>query len=278
MDLAPEKKPRAEGLEGNPVLYLFGFARAGRVPELNEPGVDGRQRLVTLECRAVTAICCPTTLRDFSGVESEARMQDIVWLEPRVCRHQEVISLVMGHSPVLPARFGTLFSCAGNLEKLMMRHQRLIVEFLDRVADKEEWAVKGLLNTGACRDRLLTATMAEHAGKLASLPPGRRYFYEQRLRAGIDREVQIRVERMTSQVAAHLLPVAAEFRERRLLPSSQKENAGDMVLNWAFLVPREAVGDFQARLRQAEEEQAGEGLILEYSGPWPPYSFSPPLN
>jgi hypothetical protein len=50
------------------------------------------------------------------------------------------------------------------------------------------------------------------------------------------------------------------------------------VLNWAFLVPRGAVADFQARVQQAARDHGRHGLLFEYTGPWPPYSFSPSLQ
>jgi hypothetical protein len=277
MDQAPGKNGEAENPDGETAVYLFAFARTELLPELAGPGLDGRRGLVGLSWQDISAVACQVSRRDFSGPEGEGKMQDLVWLEPRVCRHQELIGEVMRYSPVLPARFGTLFSSRRTLKSLMKRHYRLIAGFLDRVADMEEWAVKGWLDTEASRGRLLAETLAGHAGKLASLLPGRRYFYEQRLRGGLDRELRIQVEKIARDLAAHLRPAAAEFRERRL-HRSPSGKTGDLVLNWAFLVPRRALADFQARLQEAAAVQADAGLILEHSGPWPPYSFSPPLH
>jgi hypothetical protein len=52
----------------------------------------------------------------------------------------------------------------------------------------------------------------------------------------------------------------------------------DMVLNWAFLVPRKAVADFRTRIEQANAEHDRQGLVFQLSGPWPPYSFCPALE
>ena len=37
-------------------------------------------------------------------------MEDLAWVAPRALRHEEVILTVMEQGPVLPVRFGTVFS------------------------------------------------------------------------------------------------------------------------------------------------------------------------
>ena len=49
-------------------------------------------------------------------------------------------------SPVLPARFGTIFASRDSLEQRLDEHRDAILAFLDRVTDQEEWAVKGYLD------------------------------------------------------------------------------------------------------------------------------------
>jgi hypothetical protein len=71
---------------------------------------------------------------------------------------------------------------------------------------------------------------------------------------------------------------AADVRERRLLSREATGSDKDMVLNWAFLVPKKAVPGFQARVQDANAQYPDRGLILECTGPWPPYSFTPALD
>ena len=49
---------------------------------------------------------------EFAGPEAELNLQQLSWVGPRALRHEAVIEEVMASSPVLPARFGTLFSSA----------------------------------------------------------------------------------------------------------------------------------------------------------------------
>jgi len=51
-----------------------------------------------------------------------------------------------------------------------------------------------------------------------------------------------------------------------------------MVWNWALLMPRQAVGGFQALIQDVNAQYAERGLVVECTGPWPPYSFTPALD
>jgi len=51
----------------------------------------------------------------------------------------------------------------------------------------------------------------------------------------------------------------------------------EVILNWAFLLARRAVDEFQAKLDRLNRE-VFSGLALTLSGPWPPYSFAPDLS
>jgi hypothetical protein len=147
------------------------------------------------------------------------------------------------------------------------KHHGAISKFLDQVTDKDEWAVKGLLDRARAKDELLPIILARQAGQLASLSPGVRYFQEQRMRAGLEKELN-----------SWLKEVYKDFCERRVLSREATGSEREMVLNWAFLVPRDVVADFRAGIDRANEKHAQRGLVFELTGPWPPYSFSPSLE
>jgi hypothetical protein len=51
-----------------------------------------------------------------------------------------------------------------------------------------------------------------------------------------------------------------------------------MAFNHAFLLERGRQRDFRARVESLNAKYSGQGLVLELSGPWPPYNFCPPLR
>ena len=261
-------------------LYLYCLARFDRLPPspLLGRGLDGQNSLVVAICQDLAAVWSPVPVDDFCGPEAEERLRDLTWIGPRVIRHQEVVAGVMRHSPVLPARFGTIFSSLANLEKVLQRHYDTIAGFLKRLTDQEEWAVKGLLDRPGAKEKLFSLKLAREAESLEALSPGKRYFEEQRLRAACDQELQRWVQEVCREVWTDLRYYAAETRERRLLSREVTGSDKDMVWNWALLMPRQAVGGFQALIQDVNAQYAERGLRLECTGPWPPYSFTPALD
>ena len=261
-------------------LYLYCLARRDRLPPspLLGQGLDGLNSLAVAIFQDLAAVWSPVPVEDFCGPEAEERLRDLTWIGPRVIRHQEVVAGLMRHSPVLPARFGTIFASLANLEKVLQRHHDTIAGFLKRITDQEEWAVKGLLDRHGAQEKLFSLNLAREAESLEALSPGKRYFEEQRLRAAGNQELQRWLQKVCREVWTDLRNCAADARERRLLSREVTGSDQDMVWNWALLVPEKAVPGFKARLRDANARYAGHGLVLECTGPWPPYSFTPALD
>lgn len=258
-------------------LYLYCLACLSRLPDrpLEGLGLDGAGPLQVTGFRDLAAVWSPVRLRDFCGPEAAGRLQDLNWIGPRAIRHQEVVAGVMRHSPVLPARFGTIFSSVANLENVLQQRHDAINRLLTRLVDREEWAVHGWLDRPAAKEWLFSRQLAREAAFFQGLTPGKRYFEEQRRRGACDRTLCRWLEEVRRELASHLLELA-EAREGRL--SRQASGDREMVCSWAILLPVSAVKAFQAWLQDVNRRYADRGLSLSCTGPWPPYSFCPTLG
>ena len=258
-------------------LYLYCLARPGALAAIDGPGVDGEHPVNLIPFEDIVAVVSAVRVDEFLGPPAEARMKDLAWVGPRACRHEAVVERAMGSSPVVPARFAALFSSEERLAAWLETHHDAIARALDRFSDHEEWAVKGRLDRRRAEARLLAAALARQGGAL-SPSPGARYFEERRLRAGIGRELDAWLKEVDAGIAGALLDHAVEFREREVVSGGAPDEAGARILNWAFLVPRSRVDDFRTRIQRINAEHGEDGLILDLSGPWPPYSFCPSLD
>lgn len=256
-------------------FYLFCFARSDRLSVVEGTGVDGQHPLFLWRFLDITAVLSMASLEEFCGPSADLRMQDLTWVGPRACRHEQVIEHVMRHSPVLPARFGTLFSSLESLENFLKKHHGVILDFWDRIADKEEWAIKGLLDRARAREDLLSAILGTLEPSISCLPPGVRYLQEQQIRGEVEKELNCWLKETCIAIATDLSRYASDSCERRALSVDEAGRAREVVLNWAFLATRSVVGDVRARIGRANAEHAERGLFFELSGPWPPYSFCP---
>lgn len=255
-------------------LYVFCVACVDALTTIDGAGFDGHRRLQLIPFGDLVAVASNVSVDDFCGPAAEALLRDLAWIGPRACHHEAVVEQVMRSSPVVPARFATLFSSRQRLDAWLEKHHASLSSTLDRVAGHEEWGVTGRLDRENAEARLLAA---DRERRTLSTSPGARYMEEQRIRARVDRELDVWLDEVREWVAAELLLHAVEFRERAVVPGASVGD-GIGIWNWAFLVARQRLGDFNRCVQRIGGQLDEQGLALEASGPWPPYSFCPPLE
>ncbi len=277
--------------DSNNVFYVYGFTQAGVAPEgadgamteagdcasLLSEGIEEAHRPFIRRSGRVAAILSQVSRTEFCGATGEKNLQDLAWLAPRACVHQAALEQVMRLGPVLPARFGTLFSSTASVEDFMGKHEGAIARFLERVGGQEEWAVKGFLDQARAEADWMERRRREEPC-LAGLPPGVTYLLEQSLRVQARQALDDRLAEACGGLLCELNSLATEIVPRGVLPQEVPEAARELVLNWALLLPEAAVADFRGRIERANAEQNPGGLAFEVSGPWPPYSFCPDLQ
>jgi len=198
---------------------------------------------------------------------------DLAWVGPRACRHEAVIEEAMRQSPVLPARFATLFRSIANLEQFLSSRSDRIASFFHWLGDRQEWAVKGLVD----RARVRTALSSEAQAKVADALPGVAYFQRKRNETSSAKEFNQRLKAICQEAALDLQQAANGFRERRIVDPAAGQSTSEVISTWAFVLPPAAEEDFRQRLDRLNRLHISTGLAFRLSGPWPPYSFAPPL-
>jgi hypothetical protein len=259
-------------------LYLYCFARSDQLSAPPQgPGIDAKGPLALQRIGDIAAVVSEVSLADFTGPEAEERIRDLGWLAPRALRHERIIEEIAARSPVLPARLGTLFSSAERLAALVGAHHAAIRGFLDRVADHEEWAIKGHLQRAPALAARVQEALAAQAGRL-SASHGVRYLQEQRARVQAEAALRRWLQETADRIWRELRSIASDAVERKVLPPEAEQPHGEMVLNWAMLVPAPRVSELRALVARLNRDLAGSGLTLQESGAWPPYSFAPSLG
>jgi len=258
-------------------IYLFCLGWSGQAPPLKGFGISGNELLFHENFRDVTAVVCTASLDDYIGLSAEEKLQDLAWVGPRALRHEQVIEEVMQHSPVLPARFGTLFSSRDRLLKLMQNNYVKIDEFLTDTSDKEEWAVKCAFSRSDAKKRLLSEKLAVMSENLQAMSPGLRYFKERQIVAEVDKGLSRWLAGVCGAVEKELKALAADSAKRSVIKALEDDTM-EVMANWAFLVSGDAVQTLEATIERWNEELSEQGIVFKCSGPWPPYTFSPILE
>ena len=260
-------------------VYLYCFTRRGAVREIKAAGVGERGAVTTLEADEAAAVFSTVSLSEFAGDDAPSKPQDLQWIIPRACQHERVIEEVMRTAPVLPVRFGTVFSSDRVLKKFLAEKSAEVARILDRLSDKEEWAVKGFVDLDRAKKGLMASdpVLAECRRQLPEAP-GARYFQQKRLDAKAEEAMRPWRRGVVDQVRALLAPHAVDACPLRPQPKNLTGRDAEMIFNAAYLLRRRDIDTFRERVATVSAAYAEQGLALEVSGPWPPYNFCPPLR
>ena len=253
-------------------VYLFGLTCADRLEQLQQLTYHDNSLLLH-SVASVLAIYTWVPLTEFCGTEAETRMQDLAWLLPRAQYHEQVIRQAMQYSPVLPTNFATLFSNLASLENYLSQHTVTITQFLLEITNKQEWAVKGLLNRSAAITTLVNQQLVQQSTQLAN-SPGKRYFQERQFHRQAEQQLQGWLKQVCGEIATDLAKRTSRFTKRRVWSPSDTDTHQEIIVNWAFLLSSEQLSDFLDQIKRINAQYAHLGLSFEYSGPWAPYSFS----
>jgi hypothetical protein len=157
-------------------------------------------------------------------------------------RHERFVEELMRDRAVLPLRYGTGLAGEQVLKAAMTERANEFEELLDLVRGRVELAVR-VLDDGP-RDRPAPESRS-----------GRDYM-----------ESLARRRSRAERARATLEPL-----EGVALAARRRESSGDDLIRWAFLVERDAVERFRARLDELRASHPE--LRMTCTGPWPPYSF-----
>jgi gas vesicle protein GvpL/GvpF len=256
--------------EKDTAYYLYCLTPSGNVLDLNQ--LDVKPGVFALARDGICAVLSEARREEFCGEGADARLEDLAWLAPRALRHEAVVEHVMRQSPVLPARFATLFTSLDSLQRFILEYRDAINGFFTHLGDQREWAVKGLLY------RRLAGRREDAEPRQLAHSPGVNYLRKKRTEAEVGKQASQWLRAACEKAAGELEQRASAFRERKLWNGSDADAPAEVIVNWAFLVPGGAEADFRRLVKELDEQHRASGLSFALSGPWPPYSFAPALG
>lgn len=258
-------------------VYLFALCRTGvshsflregmQRPE-NGDAIESLGEPVVVDCTdRLSAVVSTVDREAWTGDEAASNMRSLAWVAPRATRHEEVVEAVMETGPVYPARFGTLFSSSARLRVVAKEHEDVVCNHLDHVDGAQEWAVKLMLD----RDRAVQQMSGDEEPT-----SGTAYLRQKVQEREARNEVDAWLDEVTDAVfdTLTLLSRDAVMIEARDRPDDSREVAAHA----AFLVSNDNTDAFFQAVDSARSRLADNGLDVECTGPWPPYSFRPSLE
>ena len=109
--------------------------------------------------------------------------------------------------------------------------------------------------------------------EIASLPKGMDFFAKKQMKEVIKKKKNIELKRVLEEVFGSIQKPAFKVSLGKILDKALTGREEPMVLNTSLLVEEEKVGEFQKKVNKLKAQYQDLGLIIQESGPWPPYDF-----
>ena len=230
--------------------------------ELHDTGVCG-----VILSRLPTSGYSPARIEQSSG--------DVAWLSPRAMAHDRVLTWAQEHGGgVVPLPMFTMFGSDDALAKSLEERKDGIARVFRKVHGADEFGVRihrrqeQMLSAIDRLDPELAALRREAAGA----PPGQRYLLERKIDERSKSSVRAASQRIAREIYDSLRDIARDAVARPLTPDASRADV-TLVLNGAFLVDRAKVDAFRAAVGAHMRDQEPNGLVFDFTGPWPPYNF-----
>ncbi len=255
---------------GGRVLYLYGV-----VPRDQPLPPSGAACLEAVTYSSIVGVVESVPAREFSAEALERSLQLPDWVAPLARKHSAVLSGVMQHGPVVPARLCTLFSTPEALVSLLAENEQRFRDTLCLLDGREEWGLKVFCHEATLRsvagagDAKVRAL--EEAAAAASL--GQAFVLRKQRDHRLAEVASTRTEAVLDEMLDGLAPFAADICLRPLLSEAAAGRREPMVLNAALLVDIAATAALGSAAEELASRFRSEGFAVQLTGPWPPYSF-----
>ena len=191
------------------------------------------------------------------------KMSDLEWVSKAAMAHETVVESFVGMTSVLPMKLFTIFDTDERARQNVEQDGRRIERLLTRLAKRDEWGVRVLLDRARAASR-----SAPRSSKIRS---GAEYLAAKKARQDQAAELATHAQE-TITTLYRALGDAADAATRRAAGDWSVEGHS-LLLDAAFLVRRARARAFRSLVARHARQLDPKGYIVDLTGPWPPYSF-----
>jgi hypothetical protein len=283
-------KPPESVVESAQAWYFYGITRRQPLAAVLAEAADGSPfggnpdggasedaPLQLLEFSGLVAVVRPVLLAEFTPAAVEERLQTASRMEAMVRSHHRVIEAIHALQPILPAKFGMVYTHARDIVAALRSTHATLARQLDYLTDCDEWALHTYADVAVVRDRatLTDPGIASLRRELLDARPGRLWFLERKLRDDIEVATKLALVTLAQKTFDRLASCALQGQVGTAVRNAEA-NGEVEILNATFLVKRDGAEHFMEEVRTTNDP--AEGLRCECSGAWPPYSFAEPTE
>ncbi|MDF9407598.1 GvpL/GvpF family gas vesicle protein [Pelotomaculum isophthalicicum JI] len=248
-------------------LYIYGVAAGEDDFEMGVAGVAGC-RVYALAAAGLCAVVHDCSTEPYRPDSDEQAKE---WL----FAHQEVLDRAKERlETILPMGFNTIIHSAARkpqevLREWLSQECGRLKSMLDRLRGKEEFAIKILVPEEVLKKVALRedSRLQELQRELEGKPEGTRYLYKERLEKAVKDSLEEMAEVYFRKVYRALHRLCADIRVEK---TKQGPPGKRMIASLSCLVEKDLVPALSETLAEIKQQEA---LDIDFTGPWPPYSF-----
>ncbi|MFI0816454.1 GvpL/GvpF family gas vesicle protein [Streptomyces sp. NPDC021098] len=231
-----------------------------------------------VETGELAAAVGPVPAGEFGEEALKARLEELPRLESLARGHHGVVAALTPLGAVLPLRLATVYRDEDRVRQVLQERRDAFLPLLERLTGRVEWGVKVYTDVREEAESASENGAGDGTGD-AGLSPGRAYLAARRRRRRGTEDAWQAAVRTAARIADEAGEIAVErvaHRPQRgeLAKAGGGDGGGENIANDAYLVPADRAEDFRARVLAAAEGQ--QGVRVEVTGPWAPYSFALP--
>jgi hypothetical protein len=259
--------------------YLYCLVRSKTAPRMNTAprGLAGAGRpraLAVAESRreiprrgGLWLVVADAPLARYGAAPIERGLRDLDWVSACAMAHEAVVEHCSRADAVVPMKLFTLFATDERALAQIRAARRRLERVLDRIAGRQEWGIRIVLDEDAAR-RLARERTPAGAGRRAA--SGTAFLMTKKAErdavpialAGMRREIETIFERLVRH--------ADDARRREAPPGDLGRR---LLLDAAFLISASRLAGFKRAVREVERTVAAHAGSLTLTGPWPAYNF-----
>jgi hypothetical protein len=254
------------------LVYLY--CVADKEPKLEQTGALGDGPYCLCH-NGLYAVAGKVEGQEFGEEGLKRNMADFEWVKTKASTHEKTIEQIMTDTDVIPFKFGTLFSTDDSLKAMLKQYGEEFKAILRKLTNKQEWGLKIYCNVeklkASCINNEKKVVKVEDEIKTSSV--GKAYLLEKKKDELIKETLNEKINECGQESFELLKELSFEACINKLLPKEVTDREYDMVLNSAFLVDKGEAGNFQNTVEMLKVHYGDRGLIIDCTGPWPPYNF-----
>ena len=201
-------------------------------------------------------------------------LKNMEWVNEKVMIHQNKLEEIAQTQTVVPLKFGSIFKTEESIKQMLKERNDQFKGLLEKFEGKKEYGIKlfyqqDQLNSWLDAHSELQSTnrqMASVSDGSAFLLKKKKEELQKKLNKELLNETRQNVYQFISSIAQDIL-VSKEVDQS--LSGRPEKN----FLNLALLIDADSLRSLKEFVQKEADALSEKGMLMELSGPWPPYSF-----